>query len=193
MRSDSIRSGTCPTLPSMMKSSSKLSLWRQRSGVVLVCVLSLATASVLSASQSQATTQGKPAADAKGKGDHKGHHHEAPHGGTLTEIGDHFAFLELVHDESAGTLTLYVLDGSAEKAVRVTHHSLTFRLERPGAPALVIDLKARARTLTGETVGDTSEFVGTSDLLKGLKSGRGTLAEIVIKGQTLKDLAMTWP
>jgi hypothetical protein len=124
---------------------------------------------------------------------HQGHHHEAPHGGTLTEIGDHFAFLELVHDEAAGTLTLYVLDGSAEKAVRVTHTTLMFRLERTRGAAQPIELKARARALTGETVGDTSEFVGTSDLFKGLKTGRGTLAEIVIKGQTLKDLALKWP
>jgi hypothetical protein len=165
--------------------------------VALACVCSVVTASVatagVSAAQAQTMTQTKPAADAKGKGDHKGHHHEAPHGGTLVEIGDHFAFLELVHDEAAGTLTLYVLDGSAEKAVRVTHQALTFRLERPSGPAQAIELKARARALTGETVGDTSEFVGTSDVLKGLKSGRGTLAEIVIKGQTLKDLAVKWP
>jgi hypothetical protein len=171
---------------------SGMSLWRQRGGVALACVLLVPAASVTSA-QTKATTQAKPAADAKGKGDHKGHHHEAPHGGTLTEIGDHFAFLELVHDEATGTLTLYVLDGSAEKAVRVTHPTLTFRLERTGGAAQPIELKARARALTGETVGDTSEFVGTSDLLKGLKAGRGTLAEIVIKGQTLKDLAIKWP
>lgn len=124
---------------------------------------------------------------------HAGHHHEAPHGGTLVEIGDHFAFLELVHDADAGSLTLYVLDGHAEKALRVTHPALTLRLEQPGAAPVTLELKARARAITGETVGDTSEFVVTSDALKGRTSGRGILLEIVIKGQTIKDLAVAWP
>ncbi|MBM3749560.1 MAG: hypothetical protein FJW21_00055 [Acidimicrobiia bacterium] len=125
--------------------------------------------------------------------DHKGHHHEAPHGGTLVEVGDHFAFLEFVHDADAGTLTLYVLDGSAEKAVRVTHTSVTFMLNRQGAPAVPIELKARARAITGETVGDTSEFVGSADVLKAVKGGSGRVVHLTIKGQTIKDLAVTWP
>lgn len=172
---------------SMTRPSYGSTSWLYLSRAV-VCAAVVALASPSSAQTAQTT---KPTQEQKPP--HEGHHHEAPHGGALVEIGDHFAFIELLHDASAGTLTLYVLDGSAEKAVRVAHPSLTVRLERPSGPAQPIELKARARAITGETVGDTSEFVGTSELLKGLKSGRGTLAEIVIKGQTLKDLAIRWP
>lgn len=153
----------------------------------VVCVLTIALAAVGTVS-AQAQQAAKKDAER-----HKGHHHEAPHGGALVELGDHFAFLELVHDAEAGALTLFVLDGGAEKGVRVTHPSLTLMLERQGAAAAPIELKARARAITGETVGDTSEFVATSDLLKGLTAGKGTIETLTIKGQTLKNLAVKWP
>ncbi|MBM3749558.1 MAG: hypothetical protein FJW21_00045 [Acidimicrobiia bacterium] len=159
--------------------------WR-RLGVCALCLTTWLAALTIGAQAQQQTT--KASAER-----HRGHHHEAPHGGTLVEIGDHFAFLEFVHDSEAGSLTLYVLDGSAEKAVRITQPSVMFMLAGPGAAATPLELKARARAITGETVGDTSEFVAISDLLKGLRAGRGTVVQLSIKGQTLKDLAVKWP
>ena len=38
------------------------------------------------------------------------HTEEAPHGGELIELGQHVAHLEVVHDESAASITVYVLD-----------------------------------------------------------------------------------
>jgi hypothetical protein len=38
------------------------------------------------------------------------HDHEARHGGTVLELGEHEGHLEVVHDEATGTLTAYVSD-----------------------------------------------------------------------------------
>lgn len=48
---------------------------------------------------------------------HQGPHgHEGPHGGHLLEVGDHVAHLEVMHDESAGKMTIYVLGSDAKSA-----------------------------------------------------------------------------
>jgi hypothetical protein len=38
------------------------------------------------------------------------HEHKAPHGGLLVEVGEEFAYIELVLDRTSGTLTAYMLD-----------------------------------------------------------------------------------
>jgi hypothetical protein len=119
-----------------------------------------------------------------------GHEHHAPHGGTLVELGSEFAHVELVLDSGAGTLTAYVLDGEAEEAVRVTQPSLKIAIENPaaaGADAVDhLDLLARADVLTGETVGDTSEFSATSQSLRGRTSVKGTIENITVKGEEFR-------
>lgn len=45
-----------------------------------------------------------------------GHGHKGPHGGHLLEVGDHVAHLEVMHDESAGKMTIYVLGPDAKSA-----------------------------------------------------------------------------
>lgn len=59
-----------------------------------------------------------------GAHDHHHHHHhdedhDAPHGGTLVALGDHQYHAEIAWDEKAKTITVYVLDGEAEKAVPI--------------------------------------------------------------------------
>ena len=58
-----------------------------------------------------------------GAHDHHHHHHDeehkAPHGGTLVALGDHQYHAEIAWDETAKTITVYVLDGEAEKAVPI--------------------------------------------------------------------------
>ena len=43
-----------------------------------------------------------------------------PHGGVLLEVGEEVAHVEMVHDAKAGKLTLYILDGKAEKAEAIS-------------------------------------------------------------------------
>ena len=56
--------------------------------------------------------------------DHDAHAHptEGPHHGDLVELGDEEYHGEVVHDEDAGTVTIYVLDSSATKqfAIKAT-------------------------------------------------------------------------
>ena len=51
-----------------------------------------------------------------GKSGAAAHGHEGPHGGHILEVGDHVAHLEVMHDESAGKMTIYVLGPDAKSA-----------------------------------------------------------------------------
>src|SRR3954463_7317819 len=89
----------------------------------------------------------------------RSHEHHAPHKGTLIEFGEEFAHLELVIDQASGKITAYVLDGEAEKAVRVAQGTVEISVPKTDkTDAFTITLKAQASALSGEKEGDTSEF-----------------------------------
>ena len=102
---------------------------------------------------------------AKKRADHAAHEHRAPHGGTLVELGDHAYNVELVRDDTAGRLTAYVLDGHAEKFVRLKAPAIEL-IAMPGGKFTRVSLQAVANPATGETVGDTSQFSGQAEWLK---------------------------
>lgn len=118
-----------------------------------------------------------------------GHAHTAPHGGTLLPIGDHFAHLELVLDE-AGRLTLYILDGEAQGGIRVEHETLALEIsEIDGEPAdFTLTLDPVASSLTGETVGDSSQFEASDDRLANVDRFTAELPTLTVRGQTLEDV-----
>ncbi len=94
-------------------------------------------------------------------------------------------------DEEAGSLTVYVLDGAAEQAVRVSQETIGLVFEAPGTLAgTSLELKARANVLTGETAGDSSQFVVTHESLKGVKAFAGTVVLIAVRGQEFRDVAV---
>lgn len=127
------------------------------------------------------------------------HAHTAPHGGTLVILGDHFAILEIVLDSSTGKMTAYVLDGEAEKPIRLSQASIGILVLKPDTPPAgqpdgdLLILNAVANALTGETVGDTSEFCITSDLLKGKEHFEGLIQSVTIKGEEKKGTAFRFP
>jgi ABC-type sulfate transport system permease component len=99
--------------------------------------------------------------------------------------------LEVVLDGAAGTLTVYVLDGAAEQAVRIAQPAISIPFNAPSALAgQTLSLAAKANALTGETVGDTSEFVVTHPALKGQTAFAARVNEVTVKGQTFKDLTI---
>jgi hypothetical protein len=53
-----------------------------------------------------------PKANKKVPAKHSSHDEHGPHGGELIELGQHEAHLEVVHDDAAGTITLYALDAN---------------------------------------------------------------------------------
>jgi hypothetical protein len=156
--------------------------------VVLLCVAALACA----AEPTPPTPPTPPTTPTPPTASLDSHAHEAPHGGMLVELGEHLAMLEFVLDAGAGTMTVYVLDGGAEQAVRIAQPSMTVTFDAPQALAgQTLTLPAKANVLTGETVGDTSEFVVTLPALKGQTTFSARVAEVVVKGQTFKDVAVT--
>ena len=100
--------------------------------------------------------------------DHAGHNHadhhddeKPPHDGILKEVsGGH---LELVHDATAGSLTLYVLDEKLA-ALAIPGKPLVVQAKPTGATALV------PVTLAPATADQASEFSGSADALKAVTS-----------------------
>jgi predicted small lipoprotein YifL len=115
-----------------------------------------------------------------------GHEHEAPHKGTLLELGEEFAHVELVRDAAAGTLTAYVLDGEADVAVRLSQRAIGIHLEAPVTRSLT--LGGRGNPLTGEQPDDTSQFVVTDDVFKGAGPFNGVILAVTVRGSTFTDV-----
>ena len=116
------------------------------------------------------------------------HAHDPLYGGTLVELGDHVAHVELVLDAEAGTLTLYSLDAHAEQPVRLTDAALAV-LVTLEAGETELSLAPQASTLTGETAGDTSVFQVTDPRLAGLGELRGRIPRLESRGQLFEDVA----
>jgi hypothetical protein len=113
----------------------------------------------------------------------------------LQVLGGEFSHYELVLEPVAGKLTVYVLDGEAEKAVRVKQEQLTFKLKPRGSKAKPVTLvaKAIANELTGEKLGDSSQFEASSPALKGIKAFDGVLVLGQVKGRSFKNLKIKHP
>ncbi|HLX63587.1 MAG TPA: hypothetical protein VKX17_20120 [Planctomycetota bacterium] len=132
-------------------------------------------------------------------GSARAHEHHPPHKGTLVEFGEEFAHLELVIDQASGKITGYVLDGEAEKAVRISQKEIVINVmkaEKPGtgpSEAFSVTLAAQESALSGEKVGDTSEFAAQSDKLKNLPVFDGTLAIVNVKGKDFKNVKFNFP
>jgi len=105
-------------------------------------------------------------------------------------LGEEFAHIEIVLDAGTGKLSAFALDGEAEKSVRVKQSEIEVAVKNP---AVVIKLGGIANTLTGETAGDTSEFSGQSDRLKGATDFDGAIKTISIKGKQFKDVEFNFP
>lgn len=103
---------------------------------------------------------------ADGEGDAHG-----PHGGHVLEVGDHVAHLEVLHDEGAGKITLYVLgtDGKSPLAIEKAPQLKLLTADGPKA------LDTKAQDDSG------SVFAVTDTALKGQEpQGRVT---IVVNGK----------
>lgn len=122
-----------------------------------------------------------------------GHVHVAPHGGALVVLGEEALHVELVLDATEGELVAYVLDGEAERAVRLAQETLELTVTPPGGEPVDVSLAAVANELTGETVGDTSEFRGRHDALTGLERFEATLGALTARGVAFDPVAFPYP
>ena len=122
------------------------------------------------------------------------HEHTAPYGGTLVVLGEEFAHVEFVLEKATGKLTGYVLDGEAEKPVRLSQGAIELKIDRLNSGHTVaLHLIAVANVLTGETQGDTSHFAGQSDELIGATEFHAAFVAIAVKGQTFVDVDFEFP
>lgn len=92
-----------------------------------------------------------------------GHAHahptEGPHGGTLVELGKEDYHAELVHDEAADTVTVYLLDGAAKQPVAIDAKQLTLNLLVGGKPQ---QFPLPAEPLSTDPAGKCSAFGSSS-------------------------------
>jgi len=61
--------------------------------------------------------------------DHDHHNIKATHGGEIFEVGEHVAFIELVHDEAKGKMTLYLYDKNGKSFLIETPPRLNFEIK----------------------------------------------------------------
>lgn len=138
-----------------------------------------------------APTGPEPEAPAEAEHDHE---HVAPHGGTLVSLRDHVGHLEFVLDKAAGVLTMYVLDGHAEQPVRLTYDTMMVTLhDAANAKFVDLQLKPVENELTGEKVGDSSQFVAGSEDLKGFDRFTIMLPAFEFKGVVLPSMNASFP
>jgi hypothetical protein len=120
-----------------------------------------------------------------------GHHHHAPHGGVLVELGEHQAALEFKFDGARGVLQAWVFDGHAENFVRI--EALGFELEaRAGGAVHVLQFTPVASAITGETVGHTATFEAPAEWLRAAKAFDGRLKAITVRGSPYTDIAFSF-
>jgi len=108
-----------------------------------------------------------------------GHAHahptEGPHGGTLVELGREDYHAELVHDEAADTVTVYLLDGAAKEAVAIEAKQLTLNLLVGGKPQ---PFPLAADPLATDPAGKCSAFGSSSAAIGKALHAKGTTGRL---------------
>ena len=116
----------------------------------------------------------------------------APHGGTVLKLGA-TASLEFVHDPSSGLLTAYVLDGPSTRTMRIPAKAIDVQITLPAGAKVDLSLASTANGLTGDAVGNSSQFGGTQAALKGVTVFSGLVKALRAGGQTYSNVAFDYP
>lgn len=116
----------------------------------------------------------------------------APHGGSLVKLGG-AGHLELVLDPSSGLLTAYVLNAAGTETQRISAKTITFEVTPAGGAPSPLVLNATANGLTGDSVGNSSQFGGTLPGLKGVTNFTGVVKDATIGNNSFKDIAFSYP
>lgn len=105
-----------------------------------------------------------PPANADGHDEHAGHFHpsEGLHQGSLIELGNEEYYAELVHDETAGSVTIYVLNPKATQQVPIEQTEITINVKHDGKPE---QFQLAASPDAGDPEGKSSRFVSTDSEL----------------------------
>ena len=129
---------------------------------VAVLVLGLTMAGCGSADKEQPADPGH----AEAGHDEHAHPTTGPHGGSLIELGNEEYHAELVHDDAAGTVTIYVLDSAAKASVPIDATDVSINLTHDGQGE---QFKLTASADQGDPAGKSSRFVSSdAELAKDL-------------------------
>lgn len=109
------------------------------------------------------TEGAKPKAESAGHSEHEhAHSDEGPHHGQLIELGKEEYHAEMLHDDLAHKITIYLLDGSAKKSVAIAEKELTLNIVADGKPQ---QFKLPAMPLSEDSAGQSSRFELTDQTL----------------------------
>lgn len=80
-------------------------------------------------------------------GDEHGHQHptKGPHGGAIVELGDEELHAEVLHDDAAGTVTVYLLDGEVKRYMTIASPEIVINV-RHNKKAVQFKLKAKPQS-----------------------------------------------
>lgn len=123
------------------------------------------------------------------KPDEHGHSHAHPeeglHHGVLVELGNEDYHAEVVHDDDAGSVTVYLLDSAAKEAVTSEAAEVVINIKNGDTPS---QFKLPALTVEGEPAEKHSAYALTSkELLDGLHA-KGATAKLSV---TIDDRPFT--
>jgi len=122
-----------------------------------------------------------------------GHTHadDALYGGKMVEIGDHAAWVEIVHSPVSGMIEAYVRDAHAENPLPSAMSHLPL-LVRAGGNEHEVRLLPHIDPLSSEEEGAVSVFRATVPALEGVKTFEGVLGPLELKGAKFPPAAFTY-
>ena len=116
---------------------------------------------------------------------HDSHPEEGPHHGALLELGDEEYHAEMVHDEDAKTVTVYILDSTAKKAVPIDAKTLTIVVRANGKTN---PYELKASPIEGEADGKSSRFVSSDKAIDAAIDTEGAESQLQV---TIQDTPYT--
>lgn len=127
------------------------------------------------------------------RADSHGHHaHQPKNGGVLVELGDHEFNLELLLEADARQMKAWVLDAHAENYVRLPDKEFEV-FAVIGEEERLLTFQAVPNPATGETVGDTAEFLARAGWLEGVKEFEARLGKLTVRGKSFEGLEFHYP
>ena len=120
------------------------------------------------------------------------HHHDPPLGGAGVTLGDEEAHIEFLVDAEAGTVTAWFFTPHMERYLRIKAETFEVLARRADGEAM-LTFAALANTGTGETVGDTSQFVARAHWLAAVEAFDAVLQEVSVRGSVYRSIAFSYP
>ncbi len=119
----------------------------------------------------------KPAAGEHDHGHDHGHASAGPHKGQLIELGEEEYHAELVHDDAAHKIEIYLLDGEAKKGVAIADAEILLNVAASGGP---MQFKLPAEKLAEDPEGQSSHFVLVDEKLCEAMDDKETTARLSV-------------